>query len=284
MQKARYFYHFDGGLFVYVRAAMNRVWRAMAASRAAMAAVLAAVLCTVGVSATTPSPPPTPTLLSPPPTTLPPPPPALTADQYVFSVEVSFNASGDVSDYDVASQQLVLGVLASAMNVSTDGATISIMAASVRVTATFPVISREAAVEAQGQLVSALSDSNAFEQRLAYFSPNGTVPFQLQSAMSVQVVAAPVEATVTPEPTPTAPSELQPSPQPSPAWRGEDALDSFPASLDSTVLCLGMAPSDYCDCQSPGDCTDNPTWCSCAAAQRCCGASSTTSTPPTLRA
>merc|ERR1719228_2807917 len=37
---------------------------------------------------------------------------------------------------------------------------------------------------------------------------------------------------------------------------------------DDAVLCPDMDPGNYCDCQ--GDCTENPSLCSCSEAQSCC--------------
>merc|ERR1719228_2006810 len=37
---------------------------------------------------------------------------------------------------------------------------------------------------------------------------------------------------------------------------------------DDAVLCPDMDPGNYCDCQ--GDCTENPSFCSCSEAQSCC--------------
>ena len=39
-------------------------------------------------------------------------------------------------------------------------------------------------------------------------------------------------------------------------------------SLPGTVLCPGFEPGEYCD--GDGDCTNEPDWCSCPAAQAIC--------------
>lgn len=48
------------------------------------------------------------------------------------------------------------------------------------------------------------------------------------------------------------------------------SLSSSPiiSSTPKTVLCPGLAPADFCDCD--GDCFDQPAWCACDEAVSCC--------------
>merc|ERR1719231_1265265 len=64
-----------------------------------------------------------------------------------------------------------------------------------------------------------------------------------------------VGLTVMPSPSP------MPSPEPSP---------SHEQPPPGSVLCPGLPVAHYCDCG--GDCTNQPSWCSCAGAQTCCAA------------
>jgi len=52
---------------------------------------------------------------------------------------------------------------------------------------------------------------------------------------------------------------------------GYDGYSGYSDPPPDTILCPGMAASDYCDCK--GDCSGNPDWCACAEAQACCDGS-----------
>merc|ERR1719204_2517467 len=50
-----------------------------------------------------------------------------------------------------------------------------------------------------------------------------------------------------------------------------DSSDSSDDEMpEDAVRCPNQPPENYCDGQTPGDCTDNPTWCDCKEAKKLC--------------
>jgi len=144
-----------------------------------------------------PRPPPPSPLPSPPSPPMPPPslPPGAMSVE-VVEVEVSLTAAGDVSDFDdAATRAAILLALAAAAGLSSEGATLVIVSASVQMTATFAVPDQATASAAVSTLTTALATPSAATSLLTTASLTVLVT-------SAPTVAAAVRTVVLPAPSP----------------------------------------------------------------------------------
>lgn len=94
-----------------------------------------------------------------------------------YVVTISFQASGDVSDYDDAAQTIILNTLATAAGFSSNpaGSTIAITAASVDVVGSIAVSSQTAATQAQSTFTSSVASATALASLLSTAGVSMTV-------------------------------------------------------------------------------------------------------------
>ena len=139
-------------------------------------------------------------------------------DPFPTYVDVSFVASGDVSDYGTNTQVAISSVIASAAHVDQSAVALTVQAASVRVTAAIQFLSSDVASTAVGSLATGIfSDTYALEAALAA----GGVPINVESIASLPAItSAPYDTPPSPPPAglgtavsaPVLPDPVEPDP------------------------------------------------------------------------